>query len=323
MTFALDPYNLETFPEQSFIKTGHQPPQNHPGPLVEYNTEYDRHMHVEAQSYFSRDHWKYSEKNTRVEYKHNSDGFRCPDEFDDIDWSNTSVLVGCSYVCGDGCENENTITELLTREYGERFINGGQPGAGNRAIHHNAITFMKKYNPKKVIILWSYHQRYVWLRVDQIDGNQYWHAEYTTPQQDKRTQRQLVKNYDIPPAYHKLEGCQDSIHQWKTAVDIHNLLGNKQYHVSHKYPKINTFNDDRLWIKPKDTTLYDRLFLDDAPGPKFTREELQTPEPYDMINKLGARDMSWCPVTGLLKLGHYGEQMNRDIADLIYRENFK
>lgn len=327
MKFSLDPYNLDNFPENSFIRTGFQPPmkrENLTPSGIMFTTDREKQVYEQTKNFLSNTHWKYSDPN-KVTYEFNTDGFRESIEFDDVDWENTSVLVGCSYVMGHCCEEENTITSILTRDYGVPFINGGQPGAGNRTIHNNAITFMKKYRPKKVIILWSYHGRYAWLNIDRdVYGTQYWHATHHTPQDDKQTQRRMQANYNVPRAFYDPVNY-DEIHQWKTSSDIHDLLGNKQYHISHKYPQAKSFNDDSLWIKPSDDTLYKKLFINNGRfgSPRISLDELQKPEIYELINKMCARDISWDPKTEILQLGHYGEQMNRDIADLIYRENFR
>ena len=329
MDFSLDPYNLNTFPDIGFIRTGHQPPwphwnnQTYIKNIINFTTDTELSQYKTIKSVLSDKYWKYADPEF-VSYEFNSEGFREKEEFDNIDWKNTSAVVGCSYTMGHCCENEHTISQILTREYGMPFVNGGQPGAGNRTIHNNAITFMKKYNPKNVVIIWSYHARYAWLTIDKDNNQNYWNATHYTPQDSKAERKDAIRNRGVPSSYFD-SVSYDSIHQWKNAIDIHNLLGNKQYSVSEKYEKMNSHNNDALWIKPKDTTLYEKLFMpnDISPGPTYTPADLQTPEPYELINKMCSRDVKWDPYSNILHLNHYGEQMNRDIADLIYRENFK
>ena len=316
-----DIYNTETFPDRRLITTGWQggrpKPVSHtflnPTEEEEYNT---------SKGYFSEKYWKYA-NSTPIDYQLNIEGFRADKEFDEINWAETSVIIGCSFVFGHCIENESTISEILTREYGIPCVNGGQPGAGNQMIHHNAITFMKKYNPKNVIILWSYPARYTWMDIK----DDMWVAEHVMPTSpiSKKERKHGIIELKIPSAYYEIE-CNSTIYDWMVAKDIHTLLGNPQYNVCDKYLN-GRIPDDPGWIKPKDLRFYDKVKEYDAlplgQGTHISLEELQRPEIYDMINRMYARDIKYYPELGRIQLNHYGSQINRDIADLIYRENFK
>ena len=308
---SVDIFNLNSFPERRFIKSGFQKS------TTLFTGHNEEEHHKKNLGVFSSKYWKYT--NTKIDYVHNSDGFRCNQELDQIDWSKTSVVIGCSYIYGQGIENSNTISEILTREYGEPFVNAGIPGSSNRTIHNNVITFMQQYNPKKIIILWSYPTRHTWMHLEDYgDGNR-WESINVMPGFDEATRKKRIVHDKVPSVFFDIE-CHNSIHEWMTAIDVQTLLGNKQYYAIDKYIDQN---DDANWIKPIDTRLYDLKLLHEQGEMKFSLNDLQTPEPYELINSLYGRDLNYDPTAQLLGLGHFGEAMNKDIADLIYRENFK
>jgi hypothetical protein len=305
----MDIFKLNETPPFDFMRSGHKAGLLPGGRQLFDGVEFEAISKVLSDKY-----WKYA--NTEVHYSHNSDGFRGETEFDNVDWANTSVIVGCSFVYGQAMEFENTISEILTREYGVPFVNGGIPGSSNRVIHNNAIAFMKKYNPKKVIIIWTYPTRSTWTNAT---SNKKWEHQTILPAGvDKQYRKNKIVNESIPPEF--FDGyCLNTINEWKLAIETQTLFGNKQYYAIDKY--INEY-DDANWIKPKDMTLYD-MKLDLQRGiTKFSLEDLQTPAPYELINSLYARDLSWHPKEQRVELCHFGEAMNKDIADLIYRENF-
>lgn len=305
----MDIFKLNETPPFDFMRSGHGTGSLNSVPLL-----YDGESFLAIRKVLSDRYWKYA--NTEIQYTHNSDGFRGETEFDNVDWTNTSVVVGCSFVYGQALEFENTISEILTREYGVPFVNGGIPGSSNRVIHNNAIAFMKKYNPKKVIIIWTYPTRSTWTNAT---SNKKWEHQTILPAGvDNQYRKNKIVNERLPPEF--FDGyCLNTVNEWKLAIETQTLLGNKQYYAIDKY--INDY-DDANWIKPKDMRLYD-MKVDLQRGiTKFSLEDLQTPAPYELINSLYARDLHWHPKEQRVELGHFGEQMNRDIADLIYRENF-
>lgn len=306
-----DIFNLGSMPDRRFIKSGLQKS------TLTYTGTVEEEAHKKNLSIFSNTYWKYA--NRTIEYHHNSDGFRCRQELDDVDWENTSVVIGCSFIYGQGIENENTISEILTHQHGEAFINAGIPGSSNRTIHSNAIEFMKRYNPKKIIILWSYPTRHTWMHLADYGDGERWESLDFMPGMDTSDRKNRIVHHGVPRAYYDYE-CYDTQHQWLTAIDIHSMFGNKQYYAIDKYH--NNY-DDVNWIKPKDMTLYELKYAHEHYDKEVTVEDLQKPEIYELINKLYGRDLTYDRVTKRLNLCHFGEQMNRDIADLIYRENFK
>lgn len=320
----MDIFKSVTFPDRGFL-INNLPRQGITKVLGEHETMlYKNNLRVLSSKY-----WKYANQET-VLYESNDLGFRENKNFDDIDWKNTSVLLGCSFAYGQACENENTITEILKREYGVPFVNAGIPGSSNRIIHSNAITFMKKYNPKKVIIMWSYPTRNTWVNFK--EEKPHWRDISVTPsiEHTVRDRRKSIVYDKIPPAFYDIH-CDNTIHEWMTAMDAHTLFGNTQYFPVDESSEPGAFRSIN-WINPKNREPYEQMSKYDvesfsSPDPlkniPVTLEDLQKPEIYEVINKMYARDMSYDRKRQKLHGGHYGEQKNRDIADLIYRENFK
>lgn len=321
----MDIFKSATFPDRGFLINSLPPPGKQ-----QFIGEWETRLYENNLKVLSSKYWKYSNPES-VSYESNDLGFRENKNFDDIDWKNTSVLVGCSFAYGHCCENENTITEILKRDYGVPFVNAGIPGSSNRIIHNNAITFMKKYNPKKVIIMWSYPSRNTWVNFN--EDKPHWRdisitlsIEHTIADRKKR-----IVHDKIPSAFYDVH-CDNTIHEWMTAMDTHTLLGNKQYFPVDESELEFGASRGMKWIKAKNLEPYERMSkydvesfssADELNNLPVTLEDLQKPEIYEIINKMYARDLKYDAGKQKLHGGHYGEQKNRDIADLIYRENFK
>ena len=277
--------------------------------------DYEQKMYEIMQKQMHPEFWKYSSRYS-ISYDFNSDGFRAP-EFSEIDWKNTSVVLGCSYVFGQGVENDNSISEILTREYGVPFVNGGVAGASNRIINDNALVFMKKYNPKKIIIIWTHENRSTWLTEWDEGRNSFRHETILPQIALDNTKRKDMKKKKIPEDYF-LPECADTIHSNMSYKATQDLLGNKHYSLDS-----NNRGGKLHWLKPKDNTLYEWKDKIESGEIKITRDTLAKPEIYEFINHMGARDIQYDEKNKKLWLGHLGEAVNRDIADVIYRENFK
>lgn len=264
--------------------------------------------------------WRFSSTNFKGDpkfYSHNSDGFRNDVEFDTVDWDNTCALVGCSFVYGQAIEGYNTISSILTSEYKLPTMNLGVPGASNRRIHNNAIQVIKKYKPKKVIILWSFANRNTWT-YDYSEYDGWKHEDINNAAQitDRVEKKNLQFKKFVPNDYVDSDYCFNTLYDYQLYKDIHDILGTKQYDVNDK-------NKGRLqeaeWIKPKDMTYYQMRH-------DLERGELKldynNPEHLRFIDDFYARDI-FIDKDRTPRLAHFGRSINRDIADLIYRENFK
>jgi len=95
-----------------------------------------------------------------ISYRYNSRGFRdneWPDDLSDVIW-----CVGDSFTVGIGQPFEETWPYLLERKLGKRCLNLGEDGCSNDTIALRTQEICKLYNPKLVVIMWSYlHRRRV------------------------------------------------------------------------------------------------------------------------------------------------------------------
>ena len=93
-------------------------------------------------------------KGQTFNYTLNSQGFRAP-EFLKVDWASSVVVLGCSFVFGEGVDDTQCLTYQLSEIIGRPVINLGIPGAGPDLIFYNNIVLQRQYpQPQQVIIVW-------------------------------------------------------------------------------------------------------------------------------------------------------------------------
>ena len=96
------------------------------------------------------DDWYY--RTHEVKYTLNSLGYRTR-EFDDIDWKESIVVFGCSYVAGVGVTDEHTIPYFLEQLCGCPVINMGIGGSSiQTALHNSIILSDSKYPTPKAVV---------------------------------------------------------------------------------------------------------------------------------------------------------------------------
>jgi len=102
----------------------------------------------------------------KVTYNYNSRGFR--DEEWPIDLNDVIWCIGDSFTVGIGQPYEETWPFLLQKNIGKRCLNLGESGCSNDTISLRIKEIYKLYQPKLIIVMWSYlHRR----RID--DKNAY------------------------------------------------------------------------------------------------------------------------------------------------------
>jgi len=116
---------------------------------------------------------KWGFENKTVVYKYNNLGIRCDFDIDkDFDFSKYTVFVGCSHVEGIGVHNNRTIPKQYERMYNEPTLNFGIGGAGQESIYHTVCWLLaQKKRPKRIIILWSYSHRQLFVLPTLSDKN--------------------------------------------------------------------------------------------------------------------------------------------------------
>lgn len=283
-----------------------------------YTCDFEKNNHINAIRQLGPKGWRFGVEAPNDFYSHNSFGFRNDQDFDDVDWNNTCAIVGCSYVYGQGVENHNTISSILTSEYNVPTMNFGTPGASNRVIHNNAIHAIKKYNPKKVIIVWSHPNRNNWTHNYNVRNKHWEHTHIVGSTVSSSEMKKMVRQMLIPYEFVYMDYSHHTLYEWKMYQDIHSLLGTAQYSVNGKNKGIL---QEAEWINPKDPTYYKMRFAFETKELEF---DWNNPKHMKYINDFYARDINLVEPRGNVPgLGHYGRSINRDIADLIYRENFK
>jgi hypothetical protein len=96
-----------------------------------------------------------------VQYDVNSEGYRTQ-EFDQIPWAESIVVIGCSNVFGIGLETEHTISSKIGKLLSVPTVNLGAPGTSIGAAFHNNVILKEKYpRPLGVVNLWTHHGRCV------------------------------------------------------------------------------------------------------------------------------------------------------------------
>ena len=251
--------------------------------------------------------------NEKIDYKTNSDGFRCDRNLDEIDWENTCAVIGCSFVFGQAMPDHLTISSILTNEYNVPCVNLGVPGGTNHMIHTNAIHLIRKYKPKKVFIIWTHLNRNTWV-TGYAQREQKWAFDCQGSGPVDAEQAKYLKNRGYPLQFLKNYYTPHTMHEYVVYKEIHKLLGTYQISIS------DSSHDLRKLIQPKNLKPYDDwydLFAESKINGIDTKDESM----YDIINKFCARDCIWDGKR--IHLGHWGEVILRDMADKIYRENFK
>jgi len=121
-----------------------------------------------------------------IYYKYNSKGFRdneWPEDVSDVIW-----CVGDSFTTGIGQPQHEIWPVLLEKITNKRCINVGQDGASNDTIALRVQEIQKVYNPKLIIIMWSYLHRRRINGVDQLyDKNDFG---------DDADIKNFIKNYE-------------------------------------------------------------------------------------------------------------------------------
>jgi len=86
----------------------------------------------------------------KIQYTLNSQGYRCP-EFDEINWEESIITLGCSNTFGIGLDDKDTYSSKLEKITNYPVINLGMGGWSIWQIVYNVRT-IAKYNPKYTVL---------------------------------------------------------------------------------------------------------------------------------------------------------------------------
>jgi hypothetical protein len=131
---------------------------------------------------YKNEKWYY--ENNPVKYTLNSFGYRTK-QFDEIDWSNSILIFGCSFISGVGVDDKHTISSFLEKELNIPIINLGVGGSSNSFHLHNSMILSSFYPaPKAVIYVWSNMERYFRYIFDNVQHHGSWDKYLNTYSQD-------------------------------------------------------------------------------------------------------------------------------------------
>ena len=100
--------------------------------------------------------------NEEITYTYNNCGLRMSEHIhDDYDFSETYVVLGCSFVEGIGCPEDETISAWIQKLTGFKTLNFGNGGSGCDIVFYNAVWLASRPKPpKKIFILWPAPTRF-------------------------------------------------------------------------------------------------------------------------------------------------------------------
>lgn len=108
--------------------------------------------------------WHY--RNKEVTYTFNKQGYRCVD-LDDVDWSNSVVMFGCSELMGTGLAEDERICYYLSQALDVPVINLGKAGTSIHFSYVNNLSLYKQCKkPLGVINQWTEFSRESYYGVD-------------------------------------------------------------------------------------------------------------------------------------------------------------
>jgi hypothetical protein len=120
--------------------------------------------------------WKY--RNQEITYKKNKSGYRTY-EWDEIDWKNAIVLLGCSNTYGVGLDESETTASLLETLTQRQVINLGYPSGSNDLILQNSINLYEKFGaPYGVVINWTTIDRFTYYARDNYHDLGPWKTKF-------------------------------------------------------------------------------------------------------------------------------------------------
>lgn len=129
-----------------------------PTTLTGYSKVYE-YMFNDSQKWFEDNlktqpnNWRY--RTQRVEYHVGSHGYRCP-EFEDINWSESVVLFGCSQTYGIGLDESETLHTQLSKLIDRPVINLGLGASSVLFALMNQVRLQRaNINPYAVINIWT------------------------------------------------------------------------------------------------------------------------------------------------------------------------
>ena len=157
--------------------------------------------------------WEWQD--SKVNYKLNSQGYRT-EEFKSIDWENSVLFFGCSWVYGVGVDDSDTLSSKFKQQTNINSVNLGMPSISNwYTVKNCEILNTHNINPKAVINCMTYPTRFTLFHDDDTQTHiGKWSAEdnksmfeklstdHNTSNYYAKWQKQLIDSYFNCPVLH-------------------------------------------------------------------------------------------------------------------------
>ena len=253
-------------------------------PFLEYSP--DTKLNFQKISKVLPKYWRWH--NETIDYYLNNEGFRNNVNFDEVDWENSYVILGCSNVVGVGVPFEETIGYYIEQKLKTPVINMASAGGSCQTVFNNFMKMVTDYTvPKGCFILWPEPVR-------QLDDLHYLkHPEFDDDWRRTDIHPANIKDYHI----HDAKPFYQRNLIWKT---VRHIMANKQLsEILH--PDIPMPDWDPL---VPGTSIFGGSWEDLA-------EDLK--EKY--LNEYIARDITYYDPKRGPENAHRGRKINQTIAD--------
>lgn len=145
--------------------------------------------------------WHY--RNQPIVYRFNKQGFRSSLDYDNVDWQNAVVILGCSNMMGVGLAESETLDYQIKMQTGLDVVNLAVSGSSVDVSLYNATVLKRKANQVKAVIVgWTNINRFLTFDSDQTPRNHGpWDCMSTT---DFKYFEMYMAGADIHARYKKL-----------------------------------------------------------------------------------------------------------------------
>lgn len=125
---------------------------------LEFLDDHEQKSFRKSLKKFKNSDWVYKSK--KITYKFNEYGFRTK-SFDNVDWSNSICVLGCSMVMGTGLALEDTLCYNLEKILNISVVNLGICASAIDYACWNSLRLHNFYpRPKAIVQLWTSKFRY-------------------------------------------------------------------------------------------------------------------------------------------------------------------
>lgn len=137
---------IDEIPARTLINSGSEPPGTYPFWGNDSQDNYLNNCQTQGPDWY----WLARP----VSYTVNSQNYRAP-EWDQIDWRDSIVVYGCSFVFGDGVSDDETIPAQIAQLTGRPVINLGAGGSSPTWQLHNQTLVQRWFTePWATITVW-------------------------------------------------------------------------------------------------------------------------------------------------------------------------